>query len=156
MSNIQWEVKTFQQLTVDQLFDVLQLRVDVFVVEQQCSYSELDTLDRHGETRHLTGYDGNRQLIAYTRILGPGQRYPEVGIGRFVVKAEFRKQGIGHQLIQKALQEISTRWPQTPVKIAAQGYLHRFYAQYGFTEVSDGYLEDGIPHVEMVRTSFKA
>jgi ElaA protein len=151
MPDIRWEVNPFQQLTVDRLFEILHLRVEVFVVEQQCSYSELDTFDRHGETRHLTGHDGNGELIAYTRILGPGLRYPEVGIGRFVIKAKFRKQGIGHQLIQKALQEISTRWPQTPVKIAAQGYLHRFYAQYGFIQVSDGYLEDGIPHVEMLR-----
>jgi ElaA protein len=151
MANLHWESKTFRQLTVDELFDVLQLRVDVFVVEQQCAYPELDHFDRHAETRHLSGHDGNGQLIAYTRILGPGLHYPEVGIGRFVVKAKFRKQGIGHQLIEKALQEISTCWPQTPVKIAAQGYLHRFYAQYGFIQVSDGYLEDGIPHVEMLR-----
>ncbi len=153
MANIQWEVKTFQRLTVQQLYDVLQLRVDVFVVEQQCAYRELDEYDRHPEARHLSGRNKNGELIAYTRLLPPGLRGPEVNLGRFVVKADFRKQGIGHQLLQTALQEISHRWPEVPIKMSAQSHLHRFYAQYGFIQVSDGYLEDGIPHVEMVKES---
>jgi ElaA protein len=153
MSISQWEVMTFQQLTVQQLYDVLQLRVDVFVVEQQCPYRELDEYDRHPEARHLSGRNKNGELIAYTRLLPPGLRAPEVNLGRFVVKTDFRKQGIGHQLLQAALQEISHRWPEVPIKMSAQSHLHRFYAQYGFIQVSDGYLEDGIPHVEMVKES---
>lgn len=151
MSISQWEVKTFQQLTVEQLFEILQLRVDVFVVEQQCAYRELDEYDRHPGARHLSGCNEGGELIAYARILPPGLRYPEVNLGRFVVKADFRKLGIGHQLLQTALQEISGCWPETPIKMSAQSHLHRFYAQYGFIQVTDGFLEDGIPHVEMVK-----
>jgi ElaA protein len=153
MSNSQWEVTTFQHLTVQQLYDVLQLRVDVFVVEQHCAYRELDEYDRHPETKHLSGRNEGGELIAYSRILPPGLCHPEVNLGRFVVKADFRKQGIGHQLLQTALQEIAGWWPETPIKMSAQTYLHRFYAQYGFIQVSDGYLEDGIPHVDMVKES---
>ncbi|MDR4460981.1 MAG: GNAT family N-acetyltransferase [Nitrospirales bacterium] len=142
---------TFQHLTVQQLYDVLQLRVDVFVVEQHCAYRELDEYDRHPETKHVSGRNEGDQLIAYARILPPGLRHPEVNLGRFVVKAEFRKQGIGHKLLQTALQNIAGCWPEAPIKMSAQTYLHRFYAQYGFLQVSDGYLEDGIPHVDMVK-----
>ncbi len=152
-SNIQWEVKPFRQLSVDKLFEVLQLRVDVFVVEQQCAYRELDDHDRHVETRHLSGHNESGQLIAYARLLSPGLRFPEVNLGRFVVKADFRKQGVGHQLLQAALKEISGCWPRTTIKISAQDYLQAFYAQYGFLRVSEVYLEDGIPHVEMLKES---
>ncbi|HBP87849.1 MAG TPA: GNAT family N-acetyltransferase [Nitrospiraceae bacterium] len=153
VNSVQWEVKTFQQLTVQQLYDVLRLRVDVFVVEQHCAYRELDGYDRHPEIRHLCGRNEGGELIAYARILPPGLCNPEVNLGRFVVKADFRKQGIGHKLLQTALQEIAGWWPERPIKIAAQTYLHRFYGQYGFIQVSDGYLEDGIPHVDMVKES---
>ncbi|MEC4680589.1 MAG: GNAT family N-acetyltransferase, partial [Nitrospirota bacterium] len=80
-----------------------------------------------------------------------GLRYAEVNLGRFVVKAEWRKQGIGHQFLQTALQEISRCWPGHATRISAQDYLQAFYAQYGFIRVSDVYLEDGIPHIEMVK-----
>jgi ElaA protein len=156
MPNLQWEVKTFQQLTVDQLFEVLQLRVDVFVVEQKCPYPELDQFDRHAETQHLSGRDEWGQLLAYARILPPGLKYPEVSIGRFVVKAAAREKGVGHQLLRTALNIIQECWPGSTIRISAQEYLQRFYAQHDFTRVSDVYLEDGIPHVEMVRKSSKA
>jgi ElaA protein len=153
MLNPQWTFRAFQKLSVDQLFEILQLRVDVFVVEQQCAYRELDEYDRHSGTRHLSGHDALGQLVAYARLLPPGLRYPEVNLGRFVVRADSRKQGIGHQLLQTALQKISGCWPQTPIRVSAQDYLQAFYAQYGFIRVSDMYLEDGIPHVEMVKES---
>jgi len=151
MVNPQWTFSVFHKLTVDQLFDVLQLRVNVFVVEQQCAYRELDEYDRHPETRHLSGKNESGELIAYARILPPGLRYPEATLGRFVVKADFRKQGIGHQLLQTVLQECSRCWSGTPIRISAQEYLQAFYAKYGFIRVSDVSLEDGIPHVEMVK-----
>lgn len=132
---------------------MLQLRVDVFVVEQQCAYRELDEFDRHSETRHLLGQNEIGHLIAYARLLPPGVCYPEVNFGRFVVRADSRMQGIGHQLLRTALQEILRLWPKTPVKISAQDYLQSFYAQCGFRRVSEVYLEDGIPHVEMVKES---
>jgi len=151
MINMQCAVSLFQELTAGQLFDVLKLRVDVFVVEQQCAYRELDEYDRHSEVRHLSGRNEVGELIAYARLLPPGLRYPEANIGRFVVKADFRKQGIGHQLLRTALNEISRCWEQSPIRISAQDFLQAFYAQYGFIRVSDVYLEDGIPHVEMVK-----
>ena len=151
MGNIYWEAHAFHGLTVDQLFDVLQLRVDVFVVEQQCAYREVEEHDRHPEVRHLSGRNEGGQLMAYARLLPPGLRYPEVNLGRFVVRADCRKQGLGHQLLQEALRQISDCWPETPIRISAQDYLQGFYAQYGFFRVSDMYLEDGIPHVEMVK-----
>lgn len=149
----QWEVKTFHQLTVDELFEVMQLRVEVFVVEQHCPYPELDEFDRQAEVRHLSGRDEYGRLMAYVRILPPALRYPEVSIGRFVVKAEARGKGFGHQLLRQALTIVQGYWPGGAVRISAQEYIQRFYAHYGFTRVSDVYLEDGIPHVEMMRCS---
>ena len=151
MSRIEWKVEQFHQLSTDQLFELLQLRVDVFVVEQRCAYRELDDHDRHVETRHLSGRNDSGQLIAYARILPPGLRYPVVNLGRFVVRADSRRQGIGHQLLQTALQEISHCWSGQAIKISAQDYLQSFYEQYGFVRMSEVYLEDGIPHVEMLK-----
>lgn len=151
MSKIEWEIKNFHQLSIGQLFDILQVRVDVFVVEQRCAYRELEDWDRHRETRHLSGRNEVGQLVAYTRILPPGLCYPEVNLGRVVVRADSRKQGIGHQLLQVALQEVSRCWPRTSLRISAQEYLRGLYEQYGFVRISEVYLEDGIPHVEMLK-----
>jgi ElaA protein len=151
MSIRHWEVKRFQELTVDQLYELLQLRVEVFVVEQQCAYPELDAYDRQTETRHLTGCDERGQLLAYARILPPGLKFAEANLGRFVVKREARGKGIGHELLPTALDVIQKEWPGNAVKIQAQEYLQQFYARYGFTRISNVYIEDGIPHVEMRR-----
>lgn len=153
MPNLRWEVKTFQQLTVEQLFEVLQLRVNVFVVEQGCLYPELDDFDRHVETQHLSGRDECDQLMAYARILPPGLNFCEVSIGRFVVKAAARGKGIGHELLRTALDVIRQCWPGSAIRISAQEYLQEFYEQHGFTRVSALYREDGIPHVEMLKES---
>ncbi len=151
MNKLKYAERTFSQLSALALFDILKLRVDVFVVEQQCAYPELDEYDRHSETRHLSGRNDVGELIAYVRLLPPGLRYPEANLGRFVVRADSRKQGIAHQLMEKSLQEISSFWPKNSIRISAQEYLQRFYSQYGFIRVSDMYLEDGISHVEMVK-----
>jgi ElaA protein len=151
MLDMHWEVKTFPQLETERLFDVLELRVNVFVVEQQCAYPELDAYDRHADTRHLSGTDAMGQLMAYARILPPGLRYPEVSLGRFVVRREARGKGLGHQLMCEALKEVQKSWPEGAVRISAQAYLQNFYEQYGFLRLSDVYLEDGVPHIEMVR-----
>lgn len=151
MNTLHWKTTAFHHFSLDELFDVLQLRVDVFVVEQRCAYREIDECDRHPEVRHLSGYDESGQLVAYTRLLPPGLRYPEINFGRFVVKADWRKQGVGHQLLQAALQEIPSGWPHCSIRISAQDYLQKFYSQYGFIRVSDVYLEDGISHIEMVK-----
>ncbi len=151
MLDIKWDVKLFQKLSPSQLFDVLQLRVNVFVVEQQCAYPELDEYDCHAEARHLSGSNEAGQLMAYARILPPGSRYPNVNLGRFVVRKDARGQGVGHQLLREALKEIQGRWPGNDIRISAQDYLQKFYEQYGFLRVSDVYLEDGIPHIDMVK-----
>ncbi|NKB81246.1 MAG: GNAT family N-acetyltransferase [Nitrospirales bacterium] len=152
MVAITWDVRRFQELTVDQLFQTMQLRVNVFVVEQACAYPELDAYDRHVEVRHLLGCDACGQVLAYARILPAGLCYPEVGLGRLVVSAQARGCGMGHQLVQRALYEIATCWPGSMVKIAAQVYLQGFYEQHGFTPVSDPYLEDGISHMDMLKS----
>ena len=126
MSNLKWEVQRFQQLTVDQLFEILQLRVEVFVVEQQCAYPELDGFDRDAETRHLSGRDEGEQLIAYARILPPGLRYPEINLGRFVVKAEVRGQGIGHQLLRTALHIYTNVGLEVPSELARKNIFKDF------------------------------
>ena len=151
MHMLQCAEKTFSQLTTEALFDILKLRVDVFVVEQQCAYHELDEFDRHLETRHLAGRNDVGELIVYARLLPPGLRYAEANLGRFVVRADFRKQGIGHQLMENSLQEMSSCWPKSSIRISAQEYLQRFYSRYGFIQVSDVYLEDGISHIEMLK-----
>ncbi len=153
MLNIQWEIQTFRELNTDELFDMLQLRVTVFIVEQHCAYPELDQYDRHAETRHLTGRDESARLIAYARLLPAGLSFSEVSIGRFVVHEDVRGQGIGHQLLCTALQEIEQCWPDSAIRIAAQDYLQGFYEQYGFARVSEGYLDEGVPHIEMLKKS---
>jgi len=150
MNDLQWECHRFQELDTQRLYQLLKLRVDVFVVEQQCPYPELDEKDHHSETRHLIAYK-NSKVFAYSRLLPPGLSYPEASIGRFVVAASTRRQGLGSLLLENSLQEITALWPGINVKISAQAHLKEFYENVGFKKVSDPYLEDGIPHIEMLK-----
>lgn len=147
---MKWNTAKFHQITTDQLYDILKLRIDIFIVEQKCPYPELDDKDRHVETRHLTAYHDSK-LIAYTRLLPPGLSYPDVSIGRFAVEASVRHQGVGALLIEKSLEEIDKIWPDKAIRISAQEHLKDFYEKVGFIKVSDCYLEDGIPHIEMLK-----
>ncbi len=147
---MKWNTAKFHQLTPDQLYDILKLRVDIFVVEQKCPYPELDEKDRHVETRHMTAFDDSG-LIAYTRLLPPGLSYPDVSVGRFAVKPSARNQGTGSLLMERTLEEIDKIWPDKVIRISAQAHLREFYEKFGFIKVSDSYLEDGIPHIEMLR-----
>ena len=151
MHDIHWTVQTFRELEPGQLYELLQLRVDVFVVEQHCAYPELDDHDRHVETRHLSGRDMEGQLIAYARLLSPETGSPDVNLGRFVVKKKARGKRVGHQLLCEALREIESIWPGRDMKISAQDYLQKFYEQYGFVRVSEVYLDFGVPHITMVK-----
>ncbi len=151
MSEMRWVTYTFRQLALDTLFEILKLRVNVFVVEQVCAYSEIEEWDRHGETFHVCGRTEQEKLVAYARLLPPGLRYPEVNLGRVVVRKEFRGQGVGHLLLRRSLDEIQRYWPNVDTKISAQEYLQGFYAGYGFVPISEVYLEDGVPHIEMVK-----
>lgn len=151
MQMIEWEIKTFDRLGTDEVYDLLKLRVDVFIVEQSCAYRELDEKDRHPDTLHLTGRNENGELVAYLRILPPGLSFDRPSIGRVVVLKRNRGQGLCHRMMIQAVDQVCRIWPGMGIQISAQTYLEGFYAAYGFKKASDVYLEDGIPHVEMVR-----
>lgn len=150
MKDLQWQSKQFQQLNNYQLYEILKLRVDVFVVEQNCPYPELDNKDIHIETHHLTAHH-NSNLIAYARILPPGLSYQEISIGRLAVEETTRRKGIGSMLMKKCLEETDKIWPGSSIKISAQEYLKEFYEKFGFVKISDSYLEDNIPHIAMLK-----
>ena len=150
-----WQTKRFEELSLNQLYDVLKLRVDVFVVEQTCFYPDLDgdkgLLDRHPQTLHLLGYQAE-QLVAYLRILPKGQNYPNnVSIGRVVTAHQARGGGLGHELMNQGLALCQKDFPNESIKISAQQHLKAYYQKHGFTQVSEMYLEDDIPHIAMIR-----
>jgi ElaA protein len=149
-----WQVKHFNELSLNELYDLLKLRVDVFVVEQTCYYPDLDSdkdqLDRNKETLHLLGYQNNT-LVAYLRILAKGQSYDNhISIGRVAIAEQVRGTGLGHELLAKALQLCQRHHPKENIKISAQEHLVFYYQQHGFKQVSEMYLEDDIPHVAMI------
>lgn len=150
MHTLEWKSNSFQQLSNTLLYEIIKLRVDVFVVEQNCPYAELDNKDNNPETMHITATN-NSKLIAYARVLPPGLSYPEVSMGRFVVNEPFRRQGIGSELVTKCLAEKFSLWPNYKIKISAQEHLQPYYEHFGFRVVSESYLEDGIPHIEMLK-----
>ncbi len=147
-----WITLPFTQLTTLQLYELMRLRVDVFVVEQNCPYSELDGKDTLNGVYHLLGYD-NDELVACARLLPAGTSYDNVSIGRVVTKQSARAAGLGHRLLEQALTQCETLWPQQTIDIGAQQHLTQFYASHGFTVISDSYLEDGIPHLDMRRVA---
>ncbi|TMM42538.1 GNAT family N-acetyltransferase [Colwellia ponticola] len=154
---ITWQTKHFVALSLNQLYEMLKLRVDVFVVEQNCHYPDLDSdralLDRHPQTLHLLGYQGE-QLVAYLRILPKGQSYADyVSIGRVVTSPKVRGDGLGHELMAKGVTVCQQYFPKQNIKISAQQHLKYFYQQHGFSQVSAMYLEDDIPHIAMTRKS---
>ncbi len=152
--NMEWELKRFKQLDVDELYELLKLRVDVFVVEQNCPYSELDEKDRHPDTLHLSGRNkDDGKLTAYLRILPPGLSFMEASFGRVVVAKKIRRQGISNIMVKKNLEITEHKWPKENIKIGAQVYLKQFYESQGFKPVSKEYLEDGIVHIDMLRKS---
>lgn len=148
---IQWFSKPFKQLNIDQLYEILKLRVDVFVVEQTCYYPELDELDRHEDSLHVFAYQDNK-LIAYLRCLAPGVVYDQdSAIGRVVIAPDARGQNLGHQLIKQGIEACEKRWPNNNIHMSAQEHLQKYYHQHGFKTVSAPYLEDDIPHISMLR-----
>lgn len=144
---INWILKSFPQLSTEELYALLRLRNIVFVVEQDCPY--LDTDGKDQASWHLMAFDDNR-LVAYTRIIPPGISYEEVSIGRVVTAPEARGSGIGRELMEQSLRHCETLFGQVPIRIGAQQYLERFYASLGFISTGEPYLDDGIPHIEML------
>lgn len=139
-------LKTFDELNVNELYDILQLRAEIFVVEQNCAYQDLDDKDR--KALHLMGHQQSK-LISYARILAPGISYKEASIGRVVVAASYRKKGTGKELMMEAIRETLGKYNVKEIVISAQQYLERFYSDLGFVTESEPYEEDHIPHIKM-------
>ena len=142
-----WRTDSFAALSNETLYAILRLRQEVFVVEQQSIYLDLD--DRDQQALHMQCYDGER-LIAYQRLLPPGLSYTESAMGRIVVSPEARGRDLGRELVREGLAYNLARWPEHDIRINAQSYLQRFYRELGFEVSSDEYDEDGIPHVQML------
>jgi len=141
-------VKTFNQLSLDELYYLLQLRSEVFVVEQDCVYQDIDGKDK--KALHVIGKKDNT-IIAYSRIFKPGDYFKEASIGRVVVAENFRHLKYGHQLMVASIKAVETSFSSKKIKISAQKYLENFYNNLGFITSGEPYLEDGIPHIAMIK-----
>ena len=140
--------KAFKELTTDELYAILQLRSEIFVVEQNCVYQDLDYQDQ--KALHVMGYK-NEILVAYTRLFRPGDYFEYASIGRVVVKAGERHLKYGYDIMEVSINTIAERFEENKIKISAQTYLKRFYNNLGFIQVGEGYLEDDIPHIVMIK-----
>lgn len=148
--NISWIYKPFNQLTPSELYAILQLRNEVFVVEQNCVFQDADNKDQG--SYHVMGWDGD-QLTAYTRLVPEGVAYEESSIGRVVTSPKMRKTGLGKKLMLESIDILYKIWGKQSIKIGAQLYLKNFYESLGFQQTSSVYLEDGIEHIEMLLKS---
>ena len=148
MEKIDWSLKKFEDLSALELYEILRLRSEVFVVEQNCVFLDMDDKDQFSQ--HLQGrIDG--QLAAVVRILPPGLAYDEPSIGRVVSSPKFRRKGVGIELMKTAIEKTISLYGAVPIKIGAQRYLKKFYESFGFLQCSETYLEDDIPHIKMIR-----
>ena len=150
MSKIEWSLKPFHELNPAELYDILRLRSEVFVVEQQCIFLDMD--DKDQLCHHLQGRMGE-ELVVSVRIVPPGISYEEPSIGRVVGSPRYRGIGAGKALMQKAIEETIGLYGQQPIKIGAQLYLKKFYEEQGFIQCSETYMEDEIPHIKMIRNA---
>ena len=145
---IDWQLKPFDELTPHQLYAILQLRNEVFVVEQNCVFQDADNNDLYAW--HLMAWKDN-QLIAYTRLVPAGTIYDQVSIGRVVTSPQVRHMGVGKILMQQSIESIYQLFGKVDIKIGAQLYLKKFYESFGFEQTSDVYMEDGIEHIYMLK-----
>ena len=145
---ILWECKHFNELNIGDLYAILQLRIEVFIVEQNCVFQDCD--DKDQESFHLTGWYQNK-LIAYTRIMPPGLSYNEASIGRVITSSAVRRKNIGKELMTRSIEKVYELFGKKPIMIGAQLYLKNFYELLGFKQYSDIYLEDGIEHIKMLQ-----
>jgi ElaA protein len=150
---VQWQFLPFDVLTGAQMYAVMQLRSEVFVVEQNCIFQDMDGKD--AQAMHLLGLqqiNGTEVLVAYARCFDRGVSFVEASIGRVVTSHRARGHGLGHQLMREAVAALTRTWGEQPIRIGAQAHLNGFYAQHDFVDMQLPYLEDGIPHLEMLRT----
>jgi len=145
---INWSVKAFNELTLEELYDMIALRLEVFVVEQDCPYQDLDGKDKL--SFHLLGKDTLGNIVATLRILPNGVSYTEVSIGRVVTAEKIRNWKKGHDLMKNAMNFVSETYPNQNVRLSAQTHLVKYYEKHGFDVTGKTYLEDGIPHSEML------
>mgnify|MGYP001199535607 FL=1 len=156
VKDVVWRCKSWPELGREELYGLLRLRSEVFVVEQDCAYQDLDDKDKVGlhvwmEHAGQPAEEGG-EVLATTRLLPAGVSYAsEVSIGRVVTAQSVRRGGWGRELMRRSLDEVHRSWSGVPIRISAQQYLEDFYAGFGFTTVGEPYLEDGIPHVAMTR-----
>jgi ElaA protein len=143
---IQWQIKAFENLLVHELYDIMKLRSEIFVVEQNCVYLDLDGKDKLA--LHLFG-ELEGKIVAYSRLFKPGISFDNASIGRVVVDANFRDRKWGHDLMREAIAGILSHFGESKITIGAQLYLKKFYESHGFVQSSEMYLEDDIPHIEM-------
>ena len=142
-----WQIKKYNELTTDEIYEILRVRNEVFVVEQKCPYQDCDSKDK--SAYHLFSMeDGN--IISYLRVLEKGISYKEISIGRVLVAKNARGKGLAKEGISKAINFIRNNLKEASIRISAQAYLISFYKTLGFSEVSEVYLEDDIPHIEML------
>ena len=141
------KLKEFHQLSVTELYQILQLRSAVFVVEQNCVYQDIDGNDQ--KALHVLGIiEGS--VVAYTRCFGPGAYFDQSSIGRVIVAPNKRGAGLGHVIMKASIEAIEAVYKQNSIAISAQTYLEKFYQNHGFSQHGSGYLEDGIPHIKMI------
>jgi len=143
-----FELKPFDSLSLEEFHDLIALRIQVFVIEQNCPYQDLDGKDK--KSLHVIGRNAKGEILATARILPAGISYPEVGIGRVVVDPSERGTGAGHSLMLSCMEFIENQFGKVPVRLSAQSHLEKFYMQHQFISTGKEYLEDGIPHVEML------
>ncbi len=146
---LNWEIKPYRDLNINEFHDIIALRIKVFVIEQNCPYQDLDGKDK--KAYHIFCRDGKGNIVSTARILPNGISYPEVSIGRVVVDESVRGKEVGHELLKKSIDFIIAEFGQVPIVISAQQHLEKFYKNHGFIKNSDEYMEDGIPHIQMRR-----
>lgn len=145
---LDWQFKHFSELSTTEFHDLIALRLKVFVVEQTCSYLDLDGKDK--KCYHLICRDGLGNVVATARMIPPGISYSEVSIGRVVIDDKIRGLGKGHELMEKCLSFAIDEFGSVPIRISAQKHLEKYYQSHGFDVSGETYLEDGIPHIEML------
>jgi ElaA protein len=148
MLNLVWKCKLFGELNSHELYTIIRLRNEVFVVEQNCVFQDADNKDQ--KCVHLMGWAGN-DLVAYARLVPKGVSYPYISIGRVITSPMYRRAGAGKALMQQAINYCNQLFGSQTIKIGAQLYLKKFYESFGFVQVGEVYDEDGIPHIEMLK-----
>lgn len=150
MNQVKWKIKPFKELTLTELYQMLQLRSEVFVVEQNCVYQDIDGKDE--KAIHVLGeIDG--VLVAYSRLFKPNDYFKNASIGRVIVKQNYRSLNLGHQLMNVSINAVEDLFETIQITISAQLYLKKFYESHGFDQTSEMYLEDDIPHIEMIKNN---